>query len=286
MSWLGLAGRRAVITGGASGIGRTTAMHFLKEGCAAVTIVDRDAAVVSAAVEEMAAELRRSEGGAPLASAADNLSGHACDVSSGEQVRETWAEIGASDVLCNCAGITKDGWLTRMDEQSWDDVMDVNLKGTFLMTQGFVVSRAGGIEGLKSAGAGGGGGGSGGGGGGAGSSGNGGSVINIGSIVGKMGNLGQANYTASKSGVVGFTKTAAKEFAQFDVRVNCILPGFIRTPMAEAVPEKVLAKMLGFIPMGRMGEPDEIAQMALFLGSGRSSYMTGNVFEVAGGMGM
>ena len=210
----------------------------------------------------------------PAGRARAGLSGQACDVTSGEQVKEAWGAIGASDILCNCAGITKDGWLTRMDEKSWDDVMDVNLKGTFLMTQGFVVSRAGGIDALKGAAAGGA------------SDGTGGSVINIGSIVGKLGNLGQANYTASKSGVVGFTKTAARELAQFNVRVNCILPGFIRTPMAEAVPEKVMAKMLAVIPMGRIGEPDEIAQMALFLGSGRSSYMTGNVFEVAGGMGM
>ena len=101
-----------------------------------------------------------------------------------------------------------------------------------------------------------------------------------------MGNMGQPNYTASKSGVVGFTKTAAKELAAFNVRINCILPGFIATPMANAVPEKVMEKVVATIPMGRVGDPNEIANTALFLASDRSSYMTGNAIEVAGGLGM
>ena len=272
MSWLGLAGRRAVVTGGASGIGRNTALHFIKEGCETVTIVDRDSAAVQAAIDEMVADIRKDP---ELASAASRLSGHACDVTSGDQVRATWKEIGESDILCNCAGITKDGWLTRMEESVWDDVMNVNLKGTFLMTQGFVIARAGGLEGLKNVTQ-------------SSSNGPGGSIINIGSIVGKMGNMGQANYTASKSGVVGFTKTAAKELAAFNVRinVNCILPGSIATPMANAVPEKVMEKVVATIPMGRVGDPNEIANTALFLASDRSSYMTGNAIEVAGGLGM
>jgi 17beta-estradiol 17-dehydrogenase/3alpha(17beta)-hydroxysteroid dehydrogenase (NAD+) len=154
-----------------------------------------------------------------------------------------------------------------MEESAFDDVMAVNLKGTFLMTQAF--GRAWTAEGsslwrgnLNA------------------------SVINISSMVGKMGNLGQANYAASKAGVIGFTKTAAKELARDSIRVNAILPGFIATPMTAAVPEKVLSRIIPTIPAGRMGQPLDIANAALFLASDRSLYMTGGALEVAGGLSM
>lgn len=259
MSWLSLGGKRAVVTGGASGIGRATAEALLKAG-ASVTILDRNQTSVDKVVEEM----QSFADGAPPGSA---IFGAAVDVSSTEMVSAYWDQAGPAHILCNCAGITKDGWLTRMDEATWDDVLNVNLKGTFLMTQAFARQQAAHSsegDGLASEG----------------------SVVNISSIVGKMGNMGQSNYAASKAGVIGFTKSAAKELAASGVRVNVILPGFIATPMTEAVPDKVLAKIIPTIPAGRMGDPSDIADAALFLASERSKYMTGAVLEVAGGLAM
>jgi len=252
MNWLGLAGKRAVITGGASGIGRATAVALLEAG-ANVTILDQN----TDAVEKAIADLSGSWPGL--------VSGSSVDVSSSATVSSFWEETGPTHVLCNCAGVTKDGWLTRMDENSWDHVISVNLKGTFLMTQGFARQRqaANDADGLEN-----------------------GSVINIASIVAKTGNLGQANYAASKAGVVGFTKTAAKELAADSIRVNVILPGFIATPMTDAVPDKVLARIIPTIPAARMGAPENIADAAVFLASERSSYITGAVIEVTGGLSM
>jgi len=244
-------------------------MGFLEAG-ASVTILDRSMEAVEATVKE-------------LSSFDTDVHGMSVDVSSAAAVSDAMDELfeGASgtagkpaaDILCNVAGITRDGWLTRMSEENWDAVIDVNLKGTFLTTQAFARKRMalneaalpseGGV--VKPAPA---------------------SVINIGSIVGKIGNMGQANYSASKAGVVGFTKTAAKELAAHSIRVNCILPGFIATPMSAAVPEKVINKFIEVIPLKRMGEPDELANACLFLASERSSFMTGAIVEVSGGQDM
>ena len=190
------------------------------------------------------------------------VAGFAVDVSSAAEVGSVWEKIGPAHILCNCAGITRDGWLTRMDEKAFDDVIGVNLKGTFLMTQGFSRQY---ISGKLEAG---------------------GSIINVSSMVGKTGNLGQANYAASKAGVIGFTKTAAKELARDNIRCNAVLPGFITTPMTAAVPDKVIEKIVGTVPMGRMGEASDIAEASLFLASDRSGYMTGGVVEVGGGLWM
>merc|ERR1711970_352613 len=147
-----------------------------------------------------------------------------------------------------------------MKEEDYDKVMDINLKGTFLVTQSAATFMK--EEKLK------------------------GSIINIASIVGKTGNIGQANYTASKAGVIGFTKTAAKELGQFGIRVNVILPGFIKTPMTDVLPEKTTSQLIPRIPIGRLGEPSEIAEVAAFLASRKSSLMTGAVLEVTGGLDM
>ncbi|XP_018609889.2 (3R)-3-hydroxyacyl-CoA dehydrogenase isoform X3 [Scleropages formosus] len=144
-----------------------------------------------------------------------------------------------------------------MDEEDFDRVIEVNLKGTFLVTQ--VFSRAMVSSGFPK-----------------------GSIITIGSIVGKMGNIGQVNYSASKAGVVGLTRTAAKELSKFGIRCNCVLPGFIATPMTDKIPEKVLSKVLSLVPMGRIGEPAEVADVCAFLASDESRYITGVSIEVTG----
>jgi len=250
MAWLSLAGKRAIVTGGGSGIGKAAALGLLRVG-ADVTILDRNQSAIDKVVSELAGE--------------GKVSGCAVDVSSTEQVAQAWEHFGSQDVLVNAAGITRDGWMTRMDSSAWDEVLNVNLKGSFLMTQAFARQ----WKLANSADAGGSG-----------------SVINISSIIAKTGNMGQTNYAASKAGVVGFTKAAAKELAGDRIRVNVILPGFIATPMTETVPDKVIAKILPTVPQGRMGEASEIADSAVFLASDRSSYITGSVFEVTGGLSM
>lgn len=168
-------------------------------------------------------------------------------------------ELGGGKVwgLVNNAGITKDAFLKKMTEEQWDAVMTVNLKGIFLVTQAV-------IEDIEEGGA----------------------VVNISSMVGKSGNMGQTNYCASKAGVIGFTKALAKEYAKKNIRCNAIQPGFIKTPMTETIPEKVVQGFLTQIPLNRMGMPEDIAKACLFLLSDMSSYITGISIEVAGGLFM
>ncbi|XP_021923404.1 estradiol 17-beta-dehydrogenase 8 isoform X1 [Zootermopsis nevadensis] len=161
-------------------------------------------------------------------------------------------------VVVNSAGITLDNFLLKMDEKWFQKVIDVNLKGTFLVVQAAVKAM---IDAKVY----------------------GGSVINIASIVGKTGNIGQCNYSASKAGVEAFTKTAAKEFGQFGIRCNAVVPGFIKSPMTDSVPEKVIQKIIPFIAVGRMGKPEEVAEVIAFLASDRSSYVNGASIEVTGG---
>lgn len=257
MSWLQLAAKRVLVTGAGSGIGKATAAAFAKAG-SSVTVLDRDADAVRLAVENI-----RAGGGG------DAVAGMTLDVSDAAAVRDAWGQLGATDCLVNVAGITRDAWLVRMDEDSWDQVVDVNLKGTFLTSQAFARQWMAAVEADPQLRAG-----------------HGASIINVSSIVGKQGNLGQANYAASKGGVIALTKTCAKELAPFNVRVNCVLPGFIDTPMAAAVPEKVLQKVIPTIPASRMGSPDEVADTILFLASSRASFITGQPVEVTGGQGM
>ena len=174
-------------------------------------------------------------------------------------VDEAHTTFGRIDILVNNAGITRDGLLMRMKDSDWDDVININLKGVYLMTK--AVSKI--MMKQRS-----------------------GKIVNMTSVVGVTGNAGQANYSASKAGVIGFTKTCAKELASRGITVNAIAPGFIHTDMTNVLPDKVKDAMVHTIPLGRMAEPDEVAAVAAFLVSDMSSYITGQVINVDGGMVM
>jgi len=193
----------------------------------------------------------------------DSIDFYKLDVSKTNDCEELYTQIitkyGYIDILVNCAGITRDALTRKMTEKQWDSVIDVNLKGTWNMTR--LIGPA--MQNRKS-----------------------GSIINISSVVGVYGNIGQANYAATKAGVIGLTKTWAKEFSSYggNVRVNAIAPGYTMTNMMSTVPEKLLEKFRGQTMFGRLAEPIEIANVALFLASDMSSYVTGAVINVDGGM--
>jgi 3-oxoacyl-[acyl-carrier protein] reductase len=168
-------------------------------------------------------------------------------------------QFGRIDILVNNAGITRDRLILRMTEEDWDAVLDVNLKGTFNCTKTVIRH----MSKQKS-----------------------GKIVSIASVSGEMGNPGQANYAASKAGVIGFTKTIAREFAGRGINVNAIAPGYIQTPMTDAVPEKAKEELKRMIPMERLGKPEDVAQAVLFLVSENSSYITGQVLNVNGGIYM
>ena len=176
-----------------------------------------------------------------------------------EGVKAIEKDFGKIDVLVNNAGITKDGLLMRMSEDDWDAVLNVNLKGVFLCTKaamrGMMKQRSG-------------------------------TIVNIASVIGLMGNAGQANYAASKGGVISFSKTVAKELASRNVRCNAVAPGFIRTAMTDKLDVEVQNKMKELIPLARFGEPEDVANVVLFLASDASAYVTGQVLSTCGGMVM
>jgi 3-oxoacyl-[acyl-carrier protein] reductase len=239
-----LAGRTALVTGGAQGIGYEIAKAFVEHG-ARVAICDVD--------EARALDAAAALGGAEAV-------GFACDVRDGDQVRSTIegvvAELGQLDVMVNNAGITRDATMRRMTDEEFDDVIAVNLKGTWNgMRHAATVMREAGS----------------------------GSIINISSLSGKVGLVGQTNYSAAKAGVIGMTKAAAKELAHVGVRVNAVQPGLIKSAMTEKMPERVWEQKLAEIPMGRAGTADEVASVCVFYASSLSSYMTGTVAEVTGG---
>ena len=240
-----LAGRIAVITGGAQGLGFAIAEQFIAEG-ARVLLGDLDIDDTRAAAQAL--------GGSEVARAV------ACDVTSASEVDHLIAaaveEFGSVDVMVNNAGITRDATLRKMTEQQFDDVISVHLKGTWNGTRS-----AAAIMRERGSGA----------------------IINMSSISGKVGFVGQTNYSAAKAGIIGLTKAAAKELAHLGVRVNAIAPGLIRSAMTEAMPQRIWDAKLAEVPMGRAGEPSEVAAAALFLASDLSSYMTGTVLEVTGG---
>lgn len=235
--------RTAVITGGAQGIGLAIAERFAAEG-ARVVIGDIDADAAKKAAEQLATE----------------AVGVACDVVDGDQVEEmlrtAQKQLGSVDVMVNNAGITRDATMRKMTEEQFDQVIDVHLKGCWHGTRlAAAIMRE-----QKS-----------------------GSIVNISSLSGKVGMVGQTNYSAAKAGIVGLTKAAAKELAHHGVRVNAIQPGLIRSAMTEAMPRSAWDQKMAEIPMQRAGEPAEVASVALFYASELSSYMTGTVSEVTGG---
>ena len=240
-----LDGRTAVITGGAQGIGFAIAERFVAEG-ARVVLGDLDAAATEAAVAKL--------GGNDVARAVR------CDVTKADDVEALVAAavdgFGGIDVMVNNAGITRDATMRKMTEDQFDQVIAVHLKGTWNGTR-----LAAGV--MRESG--------------------GGAIINISSISGKVGLMGQTNYSAAKAGIIGMTKAAAKEVAHLGVRINAIQPGLIRSAMTEAMPQKIWDAKLAEVPMARAGEPSEIASVAVFLASDLSSYMTGTVLEVTGG---
>jgi 3-oxoacyl-[acyl-carrier protein] reductase len=240
--------RVAVITGAAQGIGLEIARAYLAEG-ARVVLGD----INGEAAEKSAAELVAATPGAAAI-------GARCDVTSEEQVgalvKRATSEFDGLDVMVNNAGITRDATMRKMTLEDFRAVLDVHLVGSWLGTRA-----AGAVMRERKRG----------------------SIVNISSISGKVGMLGQTNYSSAKAGMVGLTKAAAKELAYLNVRVNAIQPGLIRTAMTEALREDIWQQKLSEIPMGRAAEPAEVASVALFLASDLSSYMTGTVLEVTGG---
>jgi 3-oxoacyl-[acyl-carrier protein] reductase len=240
----------AVITGGGQGIGRTIAETYAKEG-ANVVLFD----VVEETVKKTADEIKAAYKVQTLAAKVDVTRFE--DVEAGiKRVVDTFSRI---DVLVNNAGITKDNLLLRMSDAEWDAVLAVNLKGPFNCTKAV-------FSAMRKAG--------------------GGRIINISSIVGLMGNAGQANYSASKGGLVALTKTCAREFSKKNILVNAIAPGFIRTAMTDKLSDDVKKALAAQIPLERLGEAQDVANAALFLASDESSYITGHVISVNGGMYM
>jgi 3-oxoacyl-[acyl-carrier protein] reductase len=239
----------AVVTGAGRGIGRAIALKFAAHG-ADIAAVDLKTDFVQETVDEV-----RKLGRKAWAVAA-NVSEAASVEAAAERILK---ETGHVDILVNNAGITKDGLLMRMSEADWDAVLDINLKGTFLFTKAF--SRAF----LKQRS---------------------GRIVNIASVIGLIGNAGQCNYAASKAGVIGFTKSVARELASRGITANAIAPGFIETKMTEALSPEARAALLKQIPLASLGQPEDVAEVALFFASPAARYITGQVLAVDGGMVM
>jgi NAD(P)-dependent dehydrogenase (short-subunit alcohol dehydrogenase family) len=240
-------GKVAVVTGAASGIGRACAVEFARGG-ADVVVVDSAGEVALAQAEN----LLKAAGGRVVSFRAD-VSEHA---RAGAVVEETIARLGRLDVLVNAAGTTSDAPLWEMTEEQWRRVLDVNLKGAFSYTQAvarvFRARRAG-------------------------------RIVNVASIEALRGRFGLANYAASKAGLVALTRSSAAELGRFNVNVNAVAPGFIRTPLVERLPEKIRERAVAESALGRMGEPEDVAHAVAFLASERARHITGAVLVVDGG---
>ncbi len=239
----------ALITGSGRGIGLEIARAFGSEGYS-VVLSDINAETLESARKTLA------ESGMKVAAFVGN-------VSRGDEaeklVEQTVSTFGGLDVLVNNAGITRDGLVMRMTDEAWDQVMSVNLRGTFLMSRAAVKVM---LKARK------------------------GTIISIASVIGLMGNAGQANYAASKAGIIAFTKSLAKEFGKRGITANAIAPGFIKSEMTDVLPDKVKEQMLEQIPLSRFGLPSDVANIATFLASEKAAYITGQVITVDGGMVM
>lgn len=239
----------AIVTGGAQGIGEAIARKLASEG-AAIALVDVNYEKAKATADE-------------IKKLGVDTEAYKADVSNTGEVQEVVDKIldrfKKIDILVNNAGITRDTLLLRMTEQDWDLVISINLKGVFNFTKAVtkIMSKQ-----------------------------RNGSIINISSVVGLFGNAGQANYSASKAGVIGLTKTTAKEFAGRNIRANAVAPGFIKTAMTDKLSQEVINKYLENIPMKTLGTPDDVANTVLYLASDLSSYVTGEVIRVDGGLAM
>jgi 3-oxoacyl-[acyl-carrier protein] reductase len=243
--------RIVVITGGSKGIGRACCLRFAREG-ARIVFVHCDSDEIAAnetlgLLEKMGVEARARK----------------LDISSFDDVEEFFREVVREfqrvDVLVNNAGITRDALLMRMSEDQWDQALLVNLKGVFNCTKAAIRSMAKEKSGR---------------------------IINISSVIGQIGNIGQSNYAASKAGIIGFTKSVARELASRGITVNAVAPGFINTEMTRRLPDKVREIFLDQIPMGRIGEPEEVAETVYWLASVGADYVTGQVIHVNGGLYM
>ncbi|XP_017789481.1 PREDICTED: estradiol 17-beta-dehydrogenase 8-like [Habropoda laboriosa] len=244
-----VAGKVAFVTGAGSGIGKEVCRILARQG-ANVVASDRNAKSAEEIIESLH----------DLKHLALNL-----DVTNEQSVKEAFKNVISKystppTIIINSAGITRDQFILKLTKNNFEQVLDVNLKGTFFVMQTAVkemidadVSKCG-------------------------------SIVNLSSIIGKVGNMGQANYAASKAGVIALTKTASLEFGPFGIRVNTVLPGFIETPMTDSVPDNVKQMFIKKIPLHRMGKPEEVAEVITFLASSKSSYVNGTSIEVTGGM--
>ena len=244
MHTIDLTGKVALVTGGTRGIGRAIA-QMLRGAGARVAITGRDAERARAAAAELG----------------DGVAGFGCELADPAQIEAAVAAaeaaLGPIDILVNNAGLTRDQIVLRMSETDWDTVLDANLKGAFLairaVLKGMMKRKAG-------------------------------RIINVTSVVGLTGNKGQANYAASKAGLIGLTKSVAKEYASRNILVNCVAPGFVETDMTGGLPVEARASLLQQIALGRLGRPEDVAGAVLFLASDMAAYITGQVLVVDGGM--